>query len=407
MNATAKSARIVSMDQFRGYTVAGMLVVNFLGDLKVIPPILKHNNTYFSYADSIMPSFLFACGFSYRLTTVRRLPNLGLAGTYRRIIVRSLALVLVSLMMYGFDMKFASWQEMTADGVREFVARLIKAHLWEVLAIIGVTQLLILPAIAAEARVRAAALAACLLGQVALAYAFNYDFIHGRPNGMDAYWGAVTTRCWDGGAFGAISWAVPMLAGTLVYDLMARLPTVAAARRLLAWGAAALLVGYACSCLTRLYDLGRPSGPPDAAVVTSPIVPRFEALRSRDLASMLADPPFVEPPPPTVRAVNYWMMDKRAVTLSFILFATGFTLALYALFVLACDVGRLRVGLFRTFGLNALAAYVIHHMVAESIHNIVPGDSPLWWCLVGLAVFFTLTYGAVRYLETQNIFIRL
>ena len=35
---------------------------------------MKHNNTYFSYADSIMPSFLFACGFSYRLTTPAQAP---------------------------------------------------------------------------------------------------------------------------------------------------------------------------------------------------------------------------------------------------------------------------------------------------------------------------------------------
>ena len=70
-DATRTSAgRIVSMDQFRGYTVAGMCVVNFLGGLQAIHPVLKHNNNYFSYADTIMPSFLFACGFSYRLTAL-------------------------------------------------------------------------------------------------------------------------------------------------------------------------------------------------------------------------------------------------------------------------------------------------------------------------------------------------
>ena len=30
-------ARIVSMDQFRGYTVAGMFVVNFVGGLAAFP----------------------------------------------------------------------------------------------------------------------------------------------------------------------------------------------------------------------------------------------------------------------------------------------------------------------------------------------------------------------------------
>jgi len=46
------AARLVSLDQFRGYTVLGMFVVNFLGGFTVTPALLKHHNTYFSYADS-------------------------------------------------------------------------------------------------------------------------------------------------------------------------------------------------------------------------------------------------------------------------------------------------------------------------------------------------------------------
>ena len=37
-------ARIVSMDQFRGYTVAGMFLVNFVGGLAAFPEVLKHHN---------------------------------------------------------------------------------------------------------------------------------------------------------------------------------------------------------------------------------------------------------------------------------------------------------------------------------------------------------------------------
>src|ERR1700752_4138067 len=123
MSTEANPGRIHSMDQFRGYTVAGMFVVNFLGGMAAVHPILKHNNTYFSYADSIMPSFMFACGFSYRLGALRPLARDGVAATWRHTLVRGLALVLVSLMVFGFDQEFKSWDEMTAEGVREFVAR--------------------------------------------------------------------------------------------------------------------------------------------------------------------------------------------------------------------------------------------------------------------------------------------
>jgi predicted acyltransferase len=35
--------RIVSLDQFRGYTVVGMLLVNFLGSCDAVPAIFKHH----------------------------------------------------------------------------------------------------------------------------------------------------------------------------------------------------------------------------------------------------------------------------------------------------------------------------------------------------------------------------
>src|SRR6516225_10659339 len=99
----APASRIVSMDQFRGYTVAGMFLVNFVGGLAAFPEELKHHNghPYFSYADTIMPSFMFAAGFSYRLTTLRRLAQQGPLRTYGHVIVRSLALILISLVMYA------------------------------------------------------------------------------------------------------------------------------------------------------------------------------------------------------------------------------------------------------------------------------------------------------------------
>ena len=73
------------MDQFRGYTVAGMFVVNFVGGLSAFPEVMKHHNghPYFSYADTIMPSFMFAAGFSYRLSALRRFAKLGVKASLR------------------------------------------------------------------------------------------------------------------------------------------------------------------------------------------------------------------------------------------------------------------------------------------------------------------------------------
>ncbi|MFO0960383.1 MAG: hypothetical protein U0800_23605 [Isosphaeraceae bacterium] len=121
----------------------------------------------------------------------------------------------------------------------------------------------------------------------------------------------------------------------------------------------------------------------------------------------LAEPLFVQPPDTKQRPNNYWMMNKRIVTPPFVLVGIGFASLLYGAFVLLVDGEGFRVGLFRTFGTNPLAAYGLHHLVEEQVHAVVPGDSPLWACLLGLAVFYAISYTFVRSLEKQGAFIRL
>ncbi len=57
MNSPVRRA---SLDQFRGYTVLGMIAANFLQDVQFIvqnAPFLRHAEIGFGYADSIMPQF--------------------------------------------------------------------------------------------------------------------------------------------------------------------------------------------------------------------------------------------------------------------------------------------------------------------------------------------------------------
>ena len=78
-------ARLASLDQFRGYTVLGMFLVNFVGSFAVVKqllPLLAHHHTHLSYADTIMPQFFLAVGFAYRMTLLKRLERDGAWAAY-------------------------------------------------------------------------------------------------------------------------------------------------------------------------------------------------------------------------------------------------------------------------------------------------------------------------------------
>ena len=108
------SSRIVSLDQFRGYTIAGMFLVNMIGSYACMAPTFSHHGNYFSYADTIMPQFFFAVGFAFRFTFGRTVEKLGTWAAYRKAVKRNLGLILFGAIYYGFGNRHESWAALQA-----------------------------------------------------------------------------------------------------------------------------------------------------------------------------------------------------------------------------------------------------------------------------------------------------
>lgn len=342
--------RIASLDQFRGYTVAGMFLVNFIGRFAAVHDIFKHHNTYNSYADTIMPHFFFAVGFAMRLGFLRK-------RNHGQLVRRSLGLMLLGVMFYGFGGNFPQWSDLTALTPWAFVEKCLLRTPFQALTSIGLTSLWLVPVIGRRSRdLLLYAIAGGLL-HLWLSQAFWFDYL-------------MKVRVIDGGPLGFLTWALPTLAGALAYDAVQKFGAPGALAPLLRWGALLSLTGYAISC-----------------------VHGWEA------------PPFWPPWHP----VDLWTMTQRAGSLSYQTFSAGFSLIVYAAFLWACDVRQPSWSwpFFRTLGTNALAAYLIHSMVGEALHRFGPKDSPLAWAILLTALYFAVTYLFLRFLERREIYLRI
>jgi predicted acyltransferase len=292
----ASGRRIVSLDQFRGYTVVGMLFVNFLGGYVVVPEIFKHRNTYCSYADTIMPQFFFAVGFAFRLTFMRRLTAAGFGAAAAAALRRNAGLLLLGFVIHHLDGGVKSWAELEALGLWGFITRAFRREIFQTLVHIAITSIWILPVIATGTAIRVAFMIASAALHLWLSRWFYFDWAWNLP-------------VIDGGPLGFLTWTIPTLVGTLAYDAIAG--------------------------------------------------------------------------------------------------GGGFSLAVYTLFALACDLGRLRAGLFRVFGQNALAAYIIHPMVAGAVKPYIPDDSRAWYLAIGFGLYFAICTLFNRYLEKHELFLRM
>lgn len=400
------SQRLVSLDQFRGYTVAGMFLVNFLGGYAVCPEILRHRNDYVSYADTIMPQFLFAVGFAMRLTLTRKSLEADRKAVRLRMMKRLMGLVLVSWVLYTASVPAGSWQDLSHLGWWGAIREPLKRGWFQTLMHIAVTSLWVLPVVQSGGVQRLLWVAASALLHVWLSALFNFEWVNTDPTGI------------DGGPLGFLAWTVPLMAGTFACDLFA---SPATRERpfwgRVAWGTAGsvaiMLFGYLLSCGTRLYDVLPSTESPTSVgkLAASPVWPsqRQIELKTRTATSIrdfLAEPPFVPPPAFEQRQWNYWMMSQRASTLSYVVFTAGLSLAVFVAFYVLCDVYHFHNGFLRTFGTNALLAYVLHDLVASAVKPFTPSDAPVWYVSAALCLFFSITWSFVRHFEKNGFYLR-
>jgi hypothetical protein len=304
-----------------------------------------------------MPQFFFAVGFALRLTFMRRLDTSGVWAATRAVLDRALALILLGFVIYHLDGAVKDWAGLQRLRLSGFVAQAFRREIFQTLVHIAVTSIWILPVIAAGAGTRVAYLIASACLHLWLSSRFYLDW-------------AWNTPVIDGGPLGFLTWSIPTLVGSLAYDAVLKSTDSAKTLAKVAlWSAGLMLVGYALSC-----------------------------------GSGLAAPPFVAP---AIQKSGLWTMSQRTGSISYLTFAAGFSLAVYAVFFELCDRRGWQTALFRIFGQNALVAYVVHPMVASAVKPYLPNDSPFWYLAAGFSFYFAICVAFNWYLERHNLFLRL
>jgi hypothetical protein len=451
--------RLVSLDQFRGATMVAMVFVNYSGGFAAFPPLLHHSfggSVGVALPDLVMPAFLFCAGYALRLTAGRRVARAGgsrLRTLWALLSSRCIGLVVCQAFIDRNLDDYGSWGQVAADGVGGWIAHLLRSpYAYGTLTQIAFTSAWTFPVLSLPKLWPALLFGlACAGGQVGAFAGGYWGWVPGY--GLDA-----------GGYFGFLGWTVAFVVGAAAHDAVAWARAGGGSTRQIAAAAAGMLLaacllmlgGYSLSCLT----VAAPAGPCYAHMRHGAAQVPCPTNTTAWVPPPLQPPPEGEPPP----AASMWSMSLRSASLPFHLFTQGVALAAYALFYLACDVGvappswartavawargcgersraaaasaclrahssrqlnladagsksrthhpdvrwRLRLGLFALFGDNALAVYLLHWAVRDSVADLVPGDAPLWYVLcVGFVLYFGVVAAMAAYLRRHGLFLRL
>ncbi|TSA37367.1 MAG: DUF1624 domain-containing protein [Porphyromonadaceae bacterium] len=210
-----QTGRISSLDQFRGFAIFGMILVNYLGYFEAIPETMKHPRFGMTFANAIAPFFLFVVGMGFRMSLKNHIRKFGKQKSYLMAVKRYLILIIIGIAVYGPDPV---------------------CDMWDALVDIGFAGLLTLPFILSNRWIR-------------ISLAFVYLIVYQCLFIYTGYGEWTMQHSIDGGPLGIISWASILFFGTvLMDDLYERTPAVFIKRSLIT-GLILMALGYGLSLL--------------------------------------------------------------------------------------------------------------------------------------------------------------
>ena len=188
-NTTPATRRIAAIDQFRGFAIILMVVINYLSGIESTPSWLKHvPDIGMNFPDLGTPVFIFAIGLTYGLSYRRRVREGGLSAAVGHFLRRYLAFI-------GLGAIITAGQSLLG----------IKIELldWGVLQSIGAAGLLSLFVIATPIWTRVG---------VGLGLLVLYQVL------LECCWLDLVLGSQHGGLPGSLSWAVILILSTVLGD---------------------------------------------------------------------------------------------------------------------------------------------------------------------------------------------
>lgn len=129
--------RLLSLDVFRGITVAGMLLVNDPGTWSAIYPPLEHASwNGWTPTDLVFPFFLFIVGITTHLSlSARRARGADESEVRRQILRRGAMIFLLGFLLNGFP--FFSWGDVSGIADPSFLQRVVdRLYHWRIMGVL-------------------------------------------------------------------------------------------------------------------------------------------------------------------------------------------------------------------------------------------------------------------------------